>query len=435
MLTGADEAPGPKGARRTPVVAAVQTAMPTVVNISTQRIVVVADPFDALFNDFYGRHFGRLREENTPLGSGVLVCCGGLVLTNYHVVSRASDIIVRLRDGTVGEARLIAYDSANDLALLRLERECDGASLTAIEFARPDDLFLGETVVAVGNPFGLEHTVTQGVLSAKNRTWTEGRVTFHDILQTDAAINPGNSGGPLINLDGELIGLNIAIRADAQGIGFAVPLRRIEAVLSRWLVPSRFSLAYCGFVPGTVVRDGQTAVVAAAVDEASPAAEAGLAEGDTITHLNETAVSRALDAGRILWRVAPGDELTVGRVGKPACKIKISNMTPAMLVRRRMGLQLQELTAPLRRALGLPDDLQGLAISEVLQDSEFARVKARRGDIIARIGETETRTMDDLFKALRDKGPGTDVPVHFIAIENIRSQVYVRHFSITVTLE
>ena len=433
--TGTQSALPGSAARTTPVVRAVQTVMPTVVNISTERIVRVADLFDNLFNDFYGGQFGRLERETIPLGSGVIVCCGGLVITNYHVVSRASNIMVRLWDGNMCEARLIAYDSPNDLALLRVERKGEGTNLPAVEFAKPDDLFLGETVVTVGNPFGLGHTVTKGVLSAKNRTLTEGRVTFNDILQTDAAINPGNSGGPLVNLDGHLIGINIAIRRDAEGIGFAIPMRRVEAVLARWLVPSRFSLAYCGFVPQTQVQDGVMTVIASDVESGSPAEQAGLRDGDTITHVNEKPVNRALQVGRVLWRLQPGGELDLMIDGKTVKKLKVGTLSPKLLVRRRLGLELQELTGPLLKALGLPEDLRGLAITEVLPDSQFAAVNARREDIIVRIDGVRIETVDGVYQALKDKSPGATIPIHLIAVERIRGQVFLRRFGINVTLD
>lgn len=421
-------------ARVTPVVKAVRRVMPSVVNISTEQMVQVSDPFALFFNDFFGRHFARYEKESIPLGSGVVVCCGGLVATNYHVVSRASQTFVRFLDGRQNAARLIAYDAPNDLALLKLEGDLGKTELHGVDFGLPGDLMLGETVVAVGNPFGLGHTVTDGVLSAKNRSLTEGRVTFNDIIQTDAAINPGNSGGPLINLDGELIGLNIAIRRDAEGIGFAIPMSRIEAILARWLVPSRFSLATCGLVPETVVEDGEPHVIAAVIESGSPVAKAGLKVGDALAAINGKRVSRSIDASRILWQLRPGDDLKIQTATGRAIKAKIGTMSPEELVGRRLGLQLQELTPLLTQALGLPGDLEGLAISDVLPESEFAALKARRGDVIVSIGDRKTKNMNDVFESLRSLIPGDSVLVVLIAVENLRGRVFLRRFPLNVPL-
>ena len=427
---------GEQGTSRiTPVVQAVQTVMPTVVNISTERVVRVSDPFDQFFNEFFAGHF-RYFKESMPLGSGVIVDAAGLIVTNYHVIKRASQIIIRFWDGTTGTALLVAYDATNDLALLQLV-PADGKEprpLQAVPFSIPDDLHLGETVVTVGNPFGLEHSVAAGVLSARNRTLSEGNVAFNDILQTDAAINPGNSGGPLVNLDGELIGINLAIRRDAEGIGFAIPLRRIEDVLARWLVPSRFSLGFCGLVPKTLVTDGAITAVVDSVVPDGPAVKAGVQAGDTITRVNGTAVSRAIDVSRVLWRLKPEEKVILSLAGKGDKAFAIGTMGPEALARVRLRVGLQPLTATLNRALSLPDSLRGLAISEVLPDSDLATAEARRGDIVIRIGDVDTASLADVFTALKDQRPGLAVPVYLVAVENIRGKVFLRRYGINVTL-
>ncbi len=437
MDTIADDAliPAENSPRMTPVVRAVQRVMPCVVNIGTERIVRVSDPFDAFFNDFFGGHFQYFK-KSIPLGSGVIVDSAGLVVTNWHVVKRASKIQVRLLDGKTYEGVLVAYDAPNDLALLKLEGDFDKAPLHAIEFALPDDLLLGETVVTVGNPFGLEHSVASGVLSAKNRSLRESGITFNDIIQTDAAINPGNSGGPLINLDGKLIGLNLAIRRDAEGIGFAIPMSRIESVLSGWLVPSRFSLAVCGFLPQTVLTKGQVGVIVGEVIPESPAVIAGLVKGDRILRINDQPVNRAVDVGRILWHLAPGDKILLEVPNKKIPRITIGTMSANLLVRRRLGLRLQELTPPLLKALGLPPKLRGLAISEVLPKSEFTTVKVRRGDIIIRVGEIETHSLDDALAALRNTRPGQTIDVVvLIEVRNNRGQAFMQPFRLNVNLK
>ena len=238
----------------------------------------------------------------------------------------------------------------------------------------------------------------------------------------------------MINIDGQLIGINIAIRRDAEGIGFAVPLRRIEAVLASWLVPSRFSLAVCGFVPQTVVRNGETLVKATEIIPDTPADEAGLRDGDLITHVNGQAVNRAMDVGRLIWHLLPGDKIRIKVADKPEKKIKISAMPPRLLVRRRLGLQVQALTKPLCKALGLDPKLRGLAISEVLAGSPLAP-NVRRGDIIIRLGDLETEDLDHAFRALKDKRPGDALDVVFLAeVKNRLGQVFLQPFRMNAYL-
>src|SRR5688572_1111417 len=219
--------------RRDAVVEAVQQVMPSVVNITTETVIHVRDPIEQLFRDFFDPYYRR-RPPNTQhsLGSGVIIDEEGYVLTNFHVVNRASRVWVRLFDGREYECEKVSETSFTDLALLRIKKKKD-EKFTAVKFAADDDLLLGETVLALGNPFGLGGSVSRGILSSKSRRpATENEpMDVMDWLQTDAAINPGNSGGPLINLRGELIGINVAVYREGQGIGFAVPVKRIAAAM------------------------------------------------------------------------------------------------------------------------------------------------------------------------------------------------------------
>ncbi|MBN2452238.1 MAG: trypsin-like peptidase domain-containing protein [Lentisphaeria bacterium] len=413
--------------------------MPSVINISTERVVRVADPFESFFNNFFAPHF-RTLTESIPLGSGILVDDTGLALTNYHVIQRASSVLVRLWNGEVHGASVVAYDVDNDLCLLSLELEPDAAPLQAVGFALPDDLYLGETVVAVGNPFGLEHSVAQGVLSARNRSLREGDVVFNDILQTDAAINPGNSGGPLINLDGDLIGINLAIRRDAEGIGFAIPLRRIEGVLSRWLAPRCFSDGYCGFFTETVVDAEGVRATVAEVWEDSPAARAGLKPGDVVLECADRKVSRAVDVGRILFRLRPGETLRLKLADGRRLTLPIELMPAEVLIRRRLGVRVQPLTQALRQALGLPDDLKGLAISEVYPESDFEKRRGRwgdmvrRGDVIVQLDGVQTPTVEAMQEALKGRHSGAKAALVLVAVDTIRNRLRLSPIRIDVML-
>jgi len=424
--------------RLTPVVKAVQAVMPAVVNISTERVLRVADPYESYFNRFFAPNV-RYFTESIPLGSGIVVDRSGLVLTNYHVIQRASKIMVRLYNHEMHTGTVVAYDMDNDLCLLQLE-DLDDDSLTAIEFALPDDLYLGETVVAVGNPFGLEHSVAQGVLSAKNRSLREGEVVFDDILQTDAAINPGNSGGPLINMDGHLIGMNLAIRRDSEGIGFAIPLRRIEAILAQWLVPSKFSDGYCGFACETSMEAGVPSAVVTDVWDASPAAEAGLKRGDVIRSVNGASVTRAVDVGRRIWQLQPGEALRLTCGDGRQLRLAVEGMGPAVLARRRLGIQVQPLNRALRRALNLPADLNGLAITEVFPESEFAKRRVRwsdmgrRGDIVLQVNGISTPTVEALSQALSGTRGGARASVVLLFVDAVGAEISLSPMRVEITL-
>jgi serine protease Do len=426
----------PNSARRTAITAAVQRVMPSVVNIATERLVQVADPFGAYFDEYFRAH-GKIVRETIPLGSGVMVDAAGLAITNYHVVRRASKVLVHLWDGRMRPASVIAADPVNDLALLRLEMLPADPPLTAVAFAMPDDLLLGETVVAVGNPFGLEHSVAVGVLSARNRTFQAGGRTFNDILQTDAAINPGNSGGPLVNTDGELIGINLAIRLNAEGIGFAVPLRRIEDVLARWLTPATFSQGWIGLTPQTQITElGTMRAIAGTVDPGSPVAAAGLEPGTIIRAVNGQPVTRALEIGHLLWSLKAGDPVTLAVGPEPPRLIsfKVAPLAGDALVRQRLGIQVQELTPALLRAMHLPPDLHGLAISDVLADSPLAEAGARRGDLILNLDDQDLTTPVQMMDWLGTRAPGLMVRVGVVAIENRGSQPILRQSLITIPL-
>jgi serine protease Do len=429
---GADgEAAGP---RRTPVVQAVQKVLPSVVNIATQEILRVSDPFEPFFNEFFESPV-RYFKQWIPLGSGVIVEPTGLVLTNHHVIRRASNIQVRLSDGTMYRASLVAVNTTNDLALLHLDGMPGETLLPAIRAAAPGDLLLGETVVAVGNPFGLENSVTTGVLSARNRVLREGTVVFDDILQTDAAINPGNSGGPLINLDGDLIGLNLAIRQGAEGIGFAIPLQRIEEVLAGWLLPSRFSNAVCGFRPETFVDAAGLQARVAEVYAGSPAAAVGLQVGDQIIAINDRPVERALDVGKVLWKLRAGEVAEIRRNDGSVVNITLREMNQDEIIRHRLGIQVQALTPALQNALGLPKTLFGLAISEVLPEGGLASAEVQRGDILYKINDTPIQDGEELAKLLRQAIPGQAADLYLVTSRTFQGELFLKQFRVRVIIQ
>src|SRR2546423_6903933 len=281
-------------ARRTPVVVVAHDVLPAVVNIQTEATIRRRE-IDPFFDPF--GVFGGNREYKTQsLGSGFVWSSDGIVVTNNHVVEGASLISVNFNDGSKLSAKLIGVDPDSDVAVLRVSAK----GLATAPIGTSADLMIGESVVAVGNPFGLSGTVTTGVVSATGRSVPskeEGR-TFTDFIQTDASINPGNSGGPLLNIEGRVIGINVAIYAAGQGIGFAIPVDRAKKVISDLLRYGQVHSAWIGAVTATLtpeeakrlgLRASKGALVAR-VFPGSPAAIAGLRVGDVITAVGDRAV-------------------------------------------------------------------------------------------------------------------------------------------------
>src|SRR3954452_18925937 len=255
--------------RRDATVTAVEKVLPSVVNIATATMVEYEDAYQRFFREFYGYRVPLRREEKaSSIGSGVIIDEEGYVLTNLHVVRRASRTQVKLWDGREYEADPIVAAVQSDVALLKL-RAKPGEKFKAIRLAPDEDLFLGETVLALGDPFGLGGTVTKGILSSKTRRPPKGDepLDINDWLQTDAAINPGNSGGPLINLRGELIGLNVAVYTEGQGIGFAIPVKHVSEALASFFSPEiRNSLWF-----GARLKPGPSPLEVTAVQPHGPA--------------------------------------------------------------------------------------------------------------------------------------------------------------------
>ncbi len=307
-LFAAQTAPKPSGlaARRTAIVSVVEQAGPSVVNIST-RAGIRKNPFSRFGarDDFFGRFFGRRAQEES-LGSGVVIHDAGLVLTNEHVVARATDITVTFADRRSLAADVVGADRDFDIAVLKLRDVPD--DLPVARIGRSSDLMIGETVVAIGNPFGLTNTVTTGVVSALHRSIPAGERSYEDFVQTDAAINPGNSGGALLNALGELIGINTAIYAGGNGIGFAIPIDKAMAVVDEVLRYGEVRPAYVGL---RVAADRAGGALVKSIDPDGPAAQAGLRVGDRIVDLGGQQVRSGRDFMRVQQALVPGQSVAV----------------------------------------------------------------------------------------------------------------------------
>jgi len=423
--------------RRTPVVEAVEKALPSVVNIGTERLVMVrySDPasrfrgdlFDQFFSEFFGQPPAGYRVSHS-LGSGVVIDPRGFILTNYHVIERASKIRVTLADERSYDAVALAGDELNDLALIQIKPE---RPLQSVEFGRDDDLLLGETVIALGNPFGLAQTVTVGVLSAKNREARYGgQVLFRDILQTDAAVNPGSSGGPLLNLDGLLIGINVAIYREAQNIGFALPVSRARGLLSRWLAPRYIGKTWPGFEADG--RDGGVRVTEVAPSAA--VAEPAPAVGDRILEAGGRPVSDLYDLYKALLGRAEGERVPLkverdGQVLEVAALISpVPKPSGPALAARRLGIAFADPAASEGRSRAI----RGLAIETVETGGAGARVGLRPGLFVTRINESAVNTLDDVGLALERVRPGDVVVLGLVSLEETGSFILAQSSSVPV---
>ena len=420
--------------RRTPIVSAVEKVRPSVVNISTERVVLRRrfgdsfgfgdDVFDRLFEDFFRDSRLERRKVQTPLGSGCLITPDGLVLTNEHVVRRATNLKLSLGSGESFEATLLAADVKNDLALLRAKTD---KPRQAIPMGTSSDLMLGETVVALGNPFGFENSVTSGIISALNRDITVGTgrnaVNYKGLIQTSALINPGNSGGPLVNVLGDLVGINAAIVDQAQGIGFAMPIDRARDVLAPLLATPQVSEAWPGVE--TVTAKGRNGALVTAVETPGPAAGL-LAKDDAIKEIDGVAVKEPFDFLLSIVQHKPGDkvslkvarkgkslrlELTLGRMAEPS---------PGKLLRDKFGVIGQNMTLTLARQLGVATG-KGVLISDLVRDGPAAKVGLRRGDALVQIGAYPVANLRAAGTALRNVRTGEQV---FVLIVRGRRRAY-----------
>src|SRR5437762_2852878 len=345
-------------ARRSLVVEAVEKASPAVVNVSTEQIVEQrrspfpfpqAPFFEEFFRDFADPRPRRFK--TTSLGSGVIVAADGTIMTNVHVIERASRIHVTLADQRELDATLVGADADADIAIVRVKA---GGDLPHIPFGSAADLMIGETVIAIGNPFGLSHTVTTGVVSAVGRSLHDEDRTYTDFIQTDASINPGNSGGPLLDIKGELIGINTAIYGKAQGIGFAIPVDRARRVMKDLVSYGEVRHAWIGLVvqdltPELAQHFGvRRGVVVAQVDPKSPAETASVARGDAIVKVDGRDVASREEFEQRIDDHTEGDRitLTLRRDGRDE-EVGLAAGTFPPRARRRARL-----AAPRRRGRG-----------------------------------------------------------------------------------
>lgn len=370
------------------------------------------EPFGgfAPFFDFPQRELRR-----SSLGSGFIISPEGYVLTNYHVVAEASEIKVKLHDENTFTAKLVGSDQKTDVALLKLDLKGKG-SLPFAYLGDSDQIDVGDWVIAIGNPFGLGHTVTAGIISAKDRQIGHG--PYDDFLQTDAAINPGNSGGPLFDTAGNVVGINTAIVPQGSGIGFAVPINLVKGLLPQLKDAGKVTRGWLGvgiqeLTPELAENFGvepMSGVLVSQVFDGGPADRAGVKVGDIILELD----GRRMTSGRQLTGTVAGlppgkqVELKLNREGKTvALKLKLGEreqgealaMGEQPAEKAQLGLKLKPLSRELARRLNVDEDLRGLVVEEVDPDSPAAGL-VQPGDIILEANRKRIANLADLEKAL-----------------------------------
>ncbi len=390
----------------------------SVVNISTTQILK-GSPLLPFFmpKGPFGEFSGPVPERKMKvhaLGSGFVIDKSGLILTNNHVVAKASSIKVKLVDGNSYDAKVVGRDPKTDLALIKVKPGKDFPA--PVKLGDSGALRVGDWVVAMGNPFGLAHTVTAGIISAKGRVIGAG--PYDDFLQTDAAINPGNSGGPLFNLKGEVVGINTAIIKGGQGIGFAIPINLAKKLLPQ-LKKGKVIRGWLGVqiqdltpeLAKSFHLENDHGVLVTHVFPGSPAAKAGLKQGDVITVFNGKRIKNAFDISRMVAATPPNSKatLTIVRNGKEAMLPVTLGTLPesgqqvavSRAPGREWGMQVQALTPEVGQHLGLPASEKGVVITGVRPDSPAADAGLRTGDVILEIDRKKIRSIDDYTGALR----------------------------------
>jgi len=434
----------PPNPRRTAVVDVVERARGAVVNIHSER-TVRGPATEELF-----AHTPSQNRVN-GMGTGIILDPRGYIVTNYHVVEDVSVIRVRLSDGTTHSARVLTRDQETDLALLKVDL---GRPLPTMPLGTSSDIMVGETVIAIGNAYGYEHTVTVGVVSAVKRDVTLNKeISYKQLIQTDASINPGNSGGPLLNINGELVGVNVAIRAGAQGIGFAIPVDAMLRVVADMLSVRRRNGTWHGLVCRDCVGEAEAKIpardqangtektvsheaaapvppgslarwlVVERAEAGSPAARAGLQAGDVVLRAGDLRLACALDLERALLDHAAGDSvpLLIRRDGaEKRLDLVLQTVAQAAvpvadIAWRKLGMRVSPVNADLvsRNNQQLHG---GVAVLDLDPQGPAAKAGIQRGDILVGLHQWETVNVDNVVFVLTHPDLASFNPLRFFIV-------------------
>jgi len=406
----------------------------SVVNISTTQVIKGSplQPFfgpNEPFGDFFGRDFFKHFFGNMPqgemkthaLGSGFVISQDGFIITNNHVIDKATEIKVKLESGKEYDATVIGHDPKTDLALIQVK--LDEGFPTPAPLGDSDAIRVGDWVMAVGNPFGLGQTVTTGIISAKGRIIGAG--PYDDFLQTDAAINPGNSGGPLCNMKGEVIGINTAIIAQGQGIGFAIPINMAKELLPQLkkgkVIRGWLGVSIQDITPELAksfgLKSSKGALVSSVV-KGSPAESAGLIGGDVILQFNGKEIENAHMLSQVAAATAPNTQVKIDilRNGKAETVTLTIGTMPGEEQRMvspqeeaNWGMGVQELTPQLAEQLGFEPESIGVVISDIESGSPASEAGLRPGDLIKEMDRKEIKNLDDYRQALNQVKEGDNL--------------------------
>ena len=427
-LKMAESSEGPSNGSFAPVL---KKVLPSVVNISSSKVVKAAPQTDGRMDPFFRQFFGdqggpldvpKDRREKS-LGSGVIVSPEGYILTNNHVVEGATDVRVTLSDKRELEARIVGTDPKVDIAVLKIE----ATSLQPITLGDSSKVEVGDTALAIGDPFGVGQTVTRGIISAKGRG-NLGIEDYEDFIQTDAPINPGNSGGALINDRGELVAINTAIIGESggsQGIGFAVPVNLAHNVMNQILKNGKVVRAYLGIVPQDMTPEMAKAfgekeargVVVGDVSPKSPAQESGLQRGDILLDVNGKPATGSNQLRMDISMMEPGSsvklnvlrngsekEMTVKLAEMPTESAKAGSGNGEESTKALEGVEVSNLTPHAAERLGLPDSTTGVVVSDIDPASKLADSGLRQGDVIQEVNHEPVKNVSEFQSAVKKAG-------------------------------
>jgi serine protease Do len=408
----------------------VSAVRPAVVNISITKTVKTqggANPFhdDPLFKRFFGDQFKMPKERKSAnLGSGVIVDPTGYILTANHVIQGADEIKVTLSDKREFKGKIVGSDAMTDIGIIKIEAD----SLPTIKWGDSDTLRVGETVLAIGSPYGLSQTVTMGIVSAVGRA-NVGIADYEDFIQTDAAINPGNSGGALVNVKGELVGINTAIFSTSggyQGIGFAVPTNMAKTVMDSLRTKGKVTRGWLGVTIQNLTPDlakqfnlkEEKGVLVGDVVEGGPAEKAGLQRGDVIIEFEGKKIEEPTQLRNMVANTLPNKEISLKIIRENTIEIKkatISELTADMQKSSKAeynnllnGVSVQELTPEMSGKLRLPKKLKGVIVSDVEEDSPAAMMLLQ-GDVIQEINRQKITNVVEYEKVVSRIKPGSDI--------------------------
>jgi serine protease Do len=369
------------------------------------------DPFEEFFERFFGGENPQREFRRRSLGSGFIINREGYIVTNNHVVENASDIKVSLSDKEEYDAKVIGRDAKTDVALIKIETKKD---LPVVALGDSNRLRVGEWVMAIGNPFGLGHTVTTGIVSAKGRIIGAG--PYDEFIQTDASINPGNSGGPLFNMNGEVVGINTAIIASGQGIGFAIPINVAKDMLVSLREKGRVVRGWLGVQVQRITpelaksfgMDRERGALVADVMSDTPAEKAGIERGDIIIEFNGRKIEEMNDLPRAVATTPPNAEVPVKLLRKgqeKVVQVKVAELKEERVaagggtLEEGLGMTVQELTPEIARNLGVSES-KGIIVTNVEEGTPAEEAGLRRGDVILEVNQKKVANLRDYRAAL-----------------------------------